>query len=500
MSISLDFARKIVNELIEHKNWLGDRKAGVSQVLFDRYCSYAILSVFKGKPDDQKDFLNSEIITKFISTFSDNDIDIKQEIRSKIDLLLDFKEIITENVPQAIITKLQALLSAENQKAYREEKENFLTCIDDILDSFREQFANISDINILNSFAASIVEGIDTAEKWPQKKIFIYSCLGLFDICRGDEKSNLDERIRDFFSNADLEDVRFVLNKYKNDTARKELLNKYQSIFQQRVIAQQPFLDLLYPVATEDVRAQWLSTLINGAPARAFAKLEELSYKVDFKKNIVEALLTKVQLVPAQEKGIFYVVINKMECANDAELEMKLTSQIKELLKTDDLLSQQAGYSALMNGTYLPASLKREIAREVVERLRLLPPEQAGRHDPVKSVLLNWSLLEPPVKRDFLDFVFDKLIKRGASINDISFGIEILFTTKPRYEDYPQYFDDVFSRAEAESDPQIKSAIVGGLNRLKPPKTTKRSGGYWAKVTNLKQGNEESENNRAGTE
>ena len=67
------------------------------------------------------------------------------------------------------------------------------------------------------------------------------------------------------------------------------------------------------------------------------------------------------------------------------------------------------------------------------------------------------------------------------------FGVEILSTTKPKYEDYSQYFVDVLTRAETESDAQIKSALVEGLNRLKPIKTTKKSEDFWIKMADLKQ-------------
>lgn len=492
MTISIDLSKKILNELIEHKNWLGGRKQEVSQILFDRYFSYEILSVFKGKPDDQKDFIREDVISKFISTFSDNDIDVKQEIRDKIDLLLDFKKIITRNVLQTIITQLQALLSAENQKTDREEKENFLACIDDVFDTFEDKIADI-DVSILHSFATTIMEGIDATGEWAQKSIFIYTSLSLIDVCQDPEKSNLNGRIQDFFSNADVENLKFIFNKYKNDNARRELLNRYQDVFQQRAIEQQPVLDLLYPLAAADVRTQWLITLTTDAPARTFAKLEELNYKLDNKNIIVDTLLTKVQEAPTQDKRNFYIAINKMKCANDAGLRKKLASQIKELLSTDDLNSQQVGYSALKDATHLSETLKRGIARETIENLRLLRPEQASQPDSVRSVLINWNLLEATVKRDYLDFVFDKLIKRGASINDISFGVEILSTTKPRYEDYSQYFDDAFTRAETEGDAQIKSVLVEGLNRIKPIKTTKRSEGYWTKVANLNQNMEDNE-------
>lgn len=486
-------AREVLNKLIEHKNWLDNKKGEVTQVLADRYYSYGILSVFKGRPDDQRDFISDDVIMKFISSFSDNDIDAKQVVRDKMDLLLDFKEIISINILQAVIAKLHELLSAENQKPYREEKENFLACIEDALDVFRENIGNIPDASILNSFANTTLQGINAIGDWTQKRIFVYTCLNLTDVCKDPEKSSLDGIIRSFFTKTDVENIQFVFDKHKNNDARKELIDKYPDVFQQRIINQQPVLDLLYPFASKDARTQWLITLINNAPERAFTKLQELDYNVDSKKAIVDSLLTKVEQTPVPEKANFYSVINKMKCANDVELRKKFASQIKSLLRTDDSHSQQVGYGTLKNATYLSATLKREIARETVEWLRSLQPPQSNQPDSLKSIFLNWTEIESPVKRDFLDFVFDKLIKRSVNINDISFGFEILSQIKPTYEDCSQYFDDVFARTETESDTQIKSKLVEGLNSLKPEKTTIRNKMFWVKMEKLKRNMEDSE-------
>jgi len=479
-------AREILNELIEHKNWLGNKKGAVSQLL-EKNPSYGILSVFKGRPIDQKDFISDGVIMGFISSFSDNDIDARQIVRDKTDLLLDFEEIISINVLQAIITKLDELLKAENQKTFREEKEGLLACIEDILHVFRDKIPDMSDRDTLKSFASTALAGINGLGDWTQKRILIIACLILTDLCGDPEKANLNSIIQSFFSKTDIANVKFVFDKLRDINAKKELIDKYINVFDQRISSQQPILDLLYPFASKDTRTQWLNNLINTAPERAFTKLEELKYKVDSKKAIVDTLLTKVPQMPVAEMANFYSVINKMKCANDAELRKKFASQIKSLLRSNDPHSQRAGYGALEKAIYLSATLKREITRETIEWLRSLQPPQSNQPDLVKSVFLNLAILERPVKSDFTDFVFDKLIKRGVDINNINSGFEILSRIKPTYEDCYQYFDDVFDRAETESNTQIKSTLIDGLNSLKPEKTTKRNKGFWGKVEKLKQ-------------
>ncbi|GAH67070.1 unnamed protein product, partial [marine sediment metagenome] len=105
-------------------------------------------------------------------------------------------------------------------------------------------------------------------------------------------------------------------------------------------------------------------------------------------------------------------------------------------------------------------------------------------------ILINWDILPKPLQRDFLDFTFDKLIKRGVNIDNVRLGFEVLHgvTPKPKFEDedYSAYFDDILARAESESDAQMKSELVEGLVKLKPIRVNRRNEIFWRKVEALK--------------
>lgn len=484
-----DYVSGLLKELVGHKDWLGVRKQEVSKALANRYYTYEMLSIFKGNPDDQKDFVSEEAIANFVSTFSSEDIEAQQGIRDKTDLFLDFRGIIGANALQAIITKLRELLDAENQKPYREEKENLLACIQDIFGAFGKLMPMLSQ-DILNPFADAVTKGINVAGDWTQKKIFVLTCLWLIDMCEEPRKSSINELTRTFFSGADVESMNFVFDKLNNDKKKDELIERYNDAFQQRVLQDQRIFDLLYPLAPKDTRTQWLITLINSAHQRALTKLKELSYKVDDKKSVVATLLTRVEKVPPGEREDFYNICNKMKYANDIDLREKFASQLKSLLKNTNPDLQKAGFTALQDAIYLPATQKRDIARETVEWLRTLQPDNAGQSGSAQSVLIYWGLLPQPLQGDFLDFIFDKLIKRGDNIENIGLGFEILRKTepKPKYEEkeHSTYFDDILARAEAESNAEIKSELVEGLFSLKPDKVNRQNEDFWRKVEGLK--------------
>jgi len=485
-NISIDYAYGLIKELVKRKDWLKSKKKNVQQCLTEvYYSSLRILSLFKDSIEDQKDFISEETISKFVSTFSNDDVENKQSINDKVELLLGFKEVITPEVARNIVTSSQNLLKNENQKAYREEKENLLDRIGDIFDILYKQIVNISDKALLNSFADTITQGMDALGNWNQKKIFIFTCLKIVDMLEGSWKSNINTQIQNFFTNGDADNIKFVFDKLSKES-KGELIERYKGVFQQRVMQQQPIFDLFYPLAPQDIRIQWIVGLIASYPQRALAKLKDLKHEVDDKRKVAEALLQSAQRVAIQEKGVLYEAVNEMRCANDAELRNNLVSQIKSLLNNTDSNQQEVGYSALQGATmHISETAKRAIARETVEWLRSLEPASAGQPYSIKSVILNWDILESPVQSDYIDFVFDKLIKRGVSVDNISSGFEILLKINPKYEDYSVYFDDVFARVEIEGNEQIKAELKSGLLKLKPSKTNDKNRDFWENLEKL---------------
>jgi len=318
---------------------------------------------------------------------------------------------------------------------------------------------------------------------WNQKKIFIFICIRLVDILESSQKTGINTLIQNFFTNADIDSIQFVFKKLSEEE-KKELIAKHSGVFQQRVLEQQPIFNFLYPLAPQDLRIQWMTNLITSYPQRATAKLKELNYKVDDKTKAVETLLSTARRVAIHEKKNLCEAINQMKCANDAKFRSDFALQIKSLLRSTDKSQQEVGYLAYEGAKHFSNSLKRDIIREIVEWLRSLQLDNAGQTYTIKSALIDWDILQSPVKKDYIDFVFDKLIKRGVNINNIQLGFEIFYKVKPKYEEYPTYFDDVFERLKSESNDQIKTEIKSGLLKLKPSETNKKNRDFWNKLDN----------------
>ncbi len=200
----------IFKGLLEHKDWLTkDIKKNIRRVLTEVYFgSVDILSLFR---KDQKEFISSETLSKFVSTLSNDDIENIEKINAKVKLLLDFQEIVTQLIAQSVIEKIGTLLKDENVKPYRDQKVNLLERIEEILKTFHKPIMKIEDQEAINAFADSIAQGINALGDVTEKKIFIFTLLELVDLLKDpSRKSNVNTLIKNFWSKAGIKEMEFV--------------------------------------------------------------------------------------------------------------------------------------------------------------------------------------------------------------------------------------------------------------------------------------------------
>lgn len=482
------YVKDLLQEFIDNKDWFDTtRKQEIRTAIAQKYCSLEVLSTFVGKINEQKEFISEETLSKFIDEISESDVENTGRLRAKIGLLVDFKAVVSDKNLAEIITRYTALLSTEMPKPYRDEKDNLLACLDDVVSSFDDKIAKLN-ADVINPFVQQIINGINALGPSVQKRIFIPVCLRLEGVINAPLESQINSVLNKFFAGASSDDLNFAFNKFKTKSDKEELIIRHRDTLRQRVISDQNVFDFLYQLATKENRTEWLTALIQTDPQRAVAKLEQLNYQTDDKKAVVSALLTKAeQIQPVEQRESLYIACNKMKCANDIELKERLVSYIKTHLKDTNPDSQRVGFVVLDGASYLSQTQRRDITTETVEWLSTLQPNSAYQAGSAQSPLVTWVDLTPTLKQKFLDFVFDKLIRRGINSQSVDLGFNILgrIEPKPEYNEYSAYFDDILHRTETEPNPEIKSHLVKGLISLEPTKLNKENKQFWEMVRHL---------------
>lgn len=482
------YVKILLQEFMGHIAWLNNtRKQEIRSAIAQKYCNYEILSMLIGKADEQKEFLNEEILSKYIGEISERDIEEPEGLNVKIDLLIEFQSIITDKNLSETVTQFTAILSKENTKPFRGEKEGFVASIEKFINTYGQRLTEQSS-EIINPFAEHILGAINALGPMAQKRIFMPICIWLVDVLADPIQSQINSVINTFFASGNAADLAFVFDGINMKSEKEGLINTYNDTFKRRALGDQSIFDYLYPLAMEDIKTDWLTELIQTDHQRAIKKLEQLNYRVNDRKSIISAIFTKMNKLPQiMQRRELFSVCNRMKCANDAELKGKFVESIKALLKDATPDPQEMGLELLRDATYLSQTQKRDIAIETIDWLNGLQLEAAYQPSSAKSVLLAWPLLTAPPREKFLYYVFDILIRRGGTIQSIQLGLNIMSQIEPRlqYEDYSKYFDDLFNRAETETDPNIKSLLINGLKNLDPKRLNDQNSNFWQRVRKL---------------
>ncbi|MFC1902032.1 hypothetical protein ACFLX3_03810, partial [Chloroflexota bacterium] len=482
------YIKDLLQEFMGHTAWLNNaRKQEIRSAIAQKHCNYEILSMFIGKSDEERELLHEETLSKLIGEISESDVEEPERLMGKIYLLTEFKSISTDKNLSEIVTQFTALLSTEDTKPDRNEKHVLLTCIEEIVNNYGERIADLPE-DIISPFAEQILKGVNALAQPGRKSVFIPLCIWLVGKVADPLQSQINSVINAFFAGANSNDLAIVFNKIHGKREKEELIESYSVALKQRALGDQSIFDYLYDIATKDIKTDWLTELIQVDHQRAIKKLEQLNYRVDDRKSVVSAIFTKMNKLPQiMQKRELYITCNRMNCANDAELKGKFVENIKALLKDATPDPQKMGLDLLQEAAYLSQTDKRDIAIETIDWLSGLQPEAAYQPSSAASVLLAWLLLTTPPKEKFLYYIFDILMRRGTSSQNINLGFNILGRIEPRlkYEDYPKYFDDVLSRTETEADTNMKSLLVNGLKSLDPRDLNDQNKSFWQKVRKL---------------
>jgi hypothetical protein len=96
-----------------------------------------------------------------------------------------------------------------------------------------------------------------------------------------------------------------------------------------------------------------------------------------------------------------------------------------------------------------------------------LQPAQYYQPSSIRAAMDLWQTLnaQRSFQRDFIEFIFKLLL--SDNINAIDIGFEALMITKPKYDDYKAYYEDLKNIAETEQNEEVKQIRVQYFEKLR---------------------------------
>lgn len=487
-----EFVLKLVGYINSNEDLFASKKIEVTKALNGaHFDNIDVLTVFDKNEKAIDDFIGSELLVKLIGSVTDSDLTTEHVtgeklFNSKLNFLFACKKIVNTAVVEALLEKLTVLLEAKNKTPETPEKKNTITWIVEKVEEILREFASqVTDNQKVDALTGALVQSSANTSDLPEKSLFLPALFYLINITGTSAKSSIEEEIKSFAKSADVPTIKSFFEG-KDNEFQQAFFQVVKAELEERAMEDKNFLDLIWSFEDDNGRNTILGNLIN-SPSYTFAltKLEEENYKTSDAKGIVELLLNKAQTLSTPERTNIYETINKMGCAKDKELREKYADQLKAMVINQDTASQEVAFNSYIAASgFLPHLAKLPFIVAIIEWLNTLDPVNTDHKFALKLAFLYWDEISQTYKDNLMTIIFDRMIAKTISVDEINMAFDIVYSVQPTYSKYNPHFDITLSRAESEQEPTIKEAIKTGLQKLKPSQV-KPTHPFWSKVDKL---------------
>jgi hypothetical protein len=460
----------------------GDKEA-LKEILVKERFSHD-LSISKALAENKE--LQKRLVTPaFVSNFVKG-IELgsdEEEVLARIELLNSFEpDMVNFEVSNEILQKLADIQTEENKNTTDDRIQHKAKLVKSYIKLLSGQPDILSSATeaLLDVFADSLITASNAITELPKRKVFVPLLLKIRDFVSDPKASQIQSTVTDFLTSAEMQDVDYVVKDTSDEKAFIEG-SDYSSVFEKRALTNQDFFDYIYDKLSNEKKSEFLDKLFNTDHNKALQKIENLSYKIHNAKSVVEKAFSKIDSLGASDKAKFLKLANNLKCANDAGLRETLSAKLKTYLTSTDLSLQEVGFNGFSDAiSHIGEARTRQLIKDVFDWVR--SPEVANKYQPfaIRGSYLGYKdQLNEEEQKEFQQFIFEELIRKGVNQEALELGFSLLEGIDPKYEDRRRNFDDIKERIESEENEAIKKALIAGLKKLRPARPNKHNKNYW---------------------
>ncbi|MDD2646817.1 MAG: P-loop NTPase fold protein [Patescibacteria group bacterium] len=442
--------------------------------------NFEVISIFTNL-DEQTLFISPQAFDKFIASLNRDSLSGQEEI------IKQFKEyIIKKNKFGVLLQKITEIVNTETTENpdYRAEKETLFSTCGDIFSEFQDQLKNSDDATKIQ-LVKNFIQAFNSIGSWNNRTCLVNNLRWISFYAPEAQKNELVNQINAYFQNASAAKIGLVFDYWKKESAEK-FLSVYSKPLLSRSINDDALLEIVYKKADKDKKIELLQDLINQKGANCINFLKNLGSNLPDRQAIVKSLLTKVTSIAFGEQIQIYDYLPEQLSKNDpVELKDQAITQIKNLIKSDTLASQEAGFNFLRKSEFLSEEKKREIAKEVLDWLRQ-PGKvlSSAHHFALKTISsLTEIMQETPVK-DFVYTLFD-MLRQERDKNTLQTALGILDEVKPTYALYEKDFKDLLARLKDWPENENRTFVIERIKGLKTSAPKKEEKDFWKEFESL---------------
>ncbi|PIR56850.1 MAG: hypothetical protein COU72_04075 [Parcubacteria group bacterium CG10_big_fil_rev_8_21_14_0_10_41_35] len=482
------FIDEVFGVLTTHPDYLDATQAPrIQQILTSNYSRDIELAQMVIKTDaSQKKIGSPQYAQNFLGSLSGNQI---PETVQRIDILNQFDDSLVHSLgADSVFGKFSEILTAENQLTTNpfSEKQKLVNAFNQFIQNHLVWMKAATE-PVRTIFIDSLIAGYNVRPSFEEKSVFIPVLVEAKKYVPIAKLPQIESLLSTYLTNVKPESFNQSYSDLPIEEKTKFFEQGLYTPAETRSINDENFREEFFAKITDVQKQGFIEKLFRQNIEAAFQFVEKIDPKEH--KNIFpifDKIWTIYDSTSVQNKKRMFDFVNSRKADNDAHVREILADKISTCLTSVDLAIQEVGLHGLAEASkHLAQPRLRQIVKEVFDWIR--KPEISPKYQPfsIRAILSENDQFNDQEKAEFVQFVFEELVRKSTDIIHINFGLEILGQLKPKYEDRTQNFDDIKLRIDSEQDINIKNALVTGLAKLKPFRVNTDNKDFWLSIDEL---------------
>ncbi len=472
--LPVKFVETLFSGIINNQEWFNQHVANLIKIIIEKYYDQPqIIQALLLNDKIQKTFKVGKILQKTMSTLSPADLETGKPFDDKLNLIISaIPEVLDKELVSITIIKLTEIFANENTKPFDssriEIKKRLSQDVTSLLKKHRSAFSERSKNNEKEQLCSVVINGINQISVWVQKSIYVEP-LNILSSISPNSSNQIINTIKQVIDNTPIKDI---IKDSSYEKVWRELVHdsNYTGHIKQWALRDQLIFDYFYRDLAETQKRDWILELLNTDPNRSIQIIDSLDKLPDDTVNVLRKLLTVSKTVSIHNHNRFkaYEICDRFKFANNNDLLQDACEDVKRYSTTMDEPSQKLAFDLSENISSFSDTHKRDIARAVIDWLVSLQSTQAYQKFSIRTVLHLWTTLngQSIIQKKFIEHIFSLLLGT-TNIDAIKLGIEVLDKTRPNYNDFSKYYEDLKHRTETEQNIAFKNIFIKGFQDLK---------------------------------
>jgi hypothetical protein len=441
-----------------------------------------IAKTLAASPDAQTKILDGEYVRNFTAAIPNGGV--LDDVSARLDVVNTLNDSLLKAAGiDFILNKYIELQTAENSHSKPESFPEKIKIMNPLRSFLRDRKTLVSSASTApkDGLVDIMIAGFNALPDHEQRSIFVPVLFDLRAIGSTAKIAQIESHLNGYIAAVSPAKFEEMFAQLSEENRAQFFETPLYTAGANRAVGNDAFRRVFFPKLSDARKKQFLIQMFNGDFEQAIQFIESLEKKeLKHVWGMFDTVWTKFESFSVPQKQRVFKFVNNHEAGNIAEMRDVLTTKIIATLTSTDQALQKVGLDAVGEAnSHLAEPKKRMIAKDSFDWLK--KPETTTKYQPstLRAILSENARLNEEEQKEFVQFVFDEIIRKSGNHTHIADAFVVLKELKPKYEDRKANYDDVGSRLETEADQNIKTALITGLTSLTPDKTNKGNEDFW---------------------